>query len=254
MANLCVNAADAIKGSGRIAISTHNVVLDAAACDALPGLLPGAHVLLTVTDTGCGMDAETQAHAFEPFFTTKAEGRGTGLGLATVYGIVKQSGGCIGIDSAPGAGTTFRIYLPGLERGQGAGALDAPAEPPPGGNETVLVVDDERSIRVTTAAHLERLGYTVLMADGPETALRLAREHAGAIDLLLSDMVMPGMSGIELRDRLRPERPGLRTIFITGYTTADFVETEGKEADTMCLTKPVPIRELAIAIRSVLSH
>ncbi len=252
MANLCVNAADAIAGSGRIAIATRNVAMDATVCAGLPGMAPGLYVLLTVADTGCGMDADTVSHVFEPFFTTKDMGRGTGLGLATVYGIVKQSCGCIYVASAPGAGTTFSIYLPALECPGREAAPPVDAGPPPGGNETVLVVDDERSIRVTTAAHLERLGYTVLMADGPETALRLAREHAGAIDLLLSDMVMPGMSGIELRDRLRPERPGLRTVFITGYTAADFVDPEGKGTDAVRLTKPVPLRDLAIAIRSVL--
>jgi PAS domain S-box-containing protein len=254
MANLCVNAADAITGNGRIAIATRNVAIDGTGRAGLPGMATGEYVLLTVADSGCGMDADTLSHVFEPFFTTKGVGRGTGLGLATVYGIVKQSNGFIHVDSAPGAGTTFRIYLPAPECPETEAAPPLAAGPPPGGSETILVVDDERSIRVTAAAHLERLGYTVLMADGPETALRLAREHPGVIDLLLSDMVMPGMGGVELRNRLLSDRPSLKTILITGYTAGEFAEPEGKGTDTVRLTKPVPLRELAIAIRSMLSY
>ncbi len=252
IANLCVNAADAITGSGRIAIATRNVTMDETDCSELPGMTPGTYMLVTVADSGCGMTADTLAHAFEPFFTTKGVGRGTGLGLATVYGIVKQSNGFIQVDSVPGAGTTFSIYLPTLACSERATVPVADAEPTPGGDETILVVDDERSIRITTAAHLERLGYTVLMADGPETALQLARAHVGAIHLLLSDMVMPGMSGVELQASLLAERPNVKTILITGYAAADFFEPEERRAKTVRLTKPVPFKDLARAIRSAL--
>jgi PAS domain S-box-containing protein len=254
VANLCVNAADAVAGNGRIAIATHNAEMDEMACAGLPGMAPGAYVLLTVADTGCGMDADTLAHAFEPFFTTKGVGRGTGLGLATVYGIVKQSDGFIQVDSALGAGTTFGIYLPALGCPETGAAPLTDAEPPPGGSETILVVDDEKSIRVTMAAHLRRLGYTVLVADGPEMALRLAREHSGPIELLLSDMAMPGMSGGELQARLLLERPNVKTILITGYTTAEFVETDGRGAGAVRLAKPLSLRDLASALRSALGE
>ncbi len=252
MANLCVNAADAIAGNGRIAISTRTVVMDEAACAGMPGMAPGAYVQLTVADTGCGMDAETLSHVFEPFFTTKEVGQGTGLGLATVYGIVKQSEGFIQVESARGAGTTFRIYLPVLDGPGEETAACAEAGPPPGGSQTILVVDDERSIRVTTAAHLERLGYRVLTAEGPDRALALAGEHAGTIDLLLSDMVMPGMGGVELRERLATLCPGVKTIFMTGFSAAESAGADGAGSDGMRLAKPVPLRDLAVAIRTVL--
>jgi PAS domain S-box-containing protein len=254
MANLCVNAADAITDHGCIALATHNVAIEESTCTGLPGMRPGNYVLLTVADTGCGMDADTLTHAFEPFFTTKDVGRGTGLGLATVYGIVKQSGGFIYVNSTAGAGTTFSIYLPAVDHPETVALPLADAGPPPGGNETVLVVDDEKSIRVTTAVHLERLGYTVLLADGPEAALQMARAHANTIDLLLSDVVMPGMSGIELRDRLLPERPTLKTIFMTGYTTTELTDPTGKGVEAVHLTKPISLQNLATAIRSVLGN
>lgn len=254
LANLCVNAADAIAGNGHISIATCNAVFDSTPGAEMPGMVPGSYVLVTVTDTGCGMDAETQAHAFEPFFTTKEEGRGTGLGLATVYGIVKQSGGFIYIDSAPGEGTTFRIYLPALEGAKAEAATAVAAAAPPRGTETILIVDDDRSIRLTVAANLDRLGYSVLTADAPDTALRLASEHAGEIDLLLSDVVMPGMSGAELRKRLLASRPGIKTILMSGYAAAGFAASSSDETSTVRLTKPVPTHELAVAVRAVLDN
>lgn len=253
LANLCVNATDAIANTGRIDIATRNLSMDASACAALPGMKPGDHVLLTVSDSGCGMDSETQAHAFEPFFTTKGVGQGTGLGLATVYGIVQQSDGFIGLDSTPGRGTTFSIYFPAVARAESPDAEAPDTGPLPGGKETILLVDDEKSIRVPTAAYLERLGYSVLTADSPEAAIHLAQEHPAVIDLLLSDMVMPGMSGVDLRNHLLSARPAMKSVFMTGYTTRQFDPCPGSAGETVCLMKPVPILDLAVAIRAALS-
>jgi CheY-like chemotaxis protein len=253
LANLCVNATDAIANTGRIDIATRNLSMDASACAALPGMKPGDHVLLTVSDSGCGMDSETQAHAFEPFFTTKGVGQGTGLGLATVYGIVQQSDGFIGLDSTPGRGTTFSIYFPVVARAESPDAEAPDTGPLPGGKETILLVDDEKSIRVPTAAYLERLGYSVLTADSPEAAIHLAQEHPAVIDLLLSDMVMPGMSGVDLRNHLLSARPAMKSVFMTGYTTRQFDPCPGSAGETVCLMKPVPILDLAVAIRAALS-
>jgi PAS domain S-box-containing protein len=251
IANLYVNAADAIVGSGRITIATRNISMSAEACAVLPGLRPGAYVLLSVADTGCGMDDETRARVFEPFFTTKEPGRGTGLGLTTVYGIVKQCNGCIDIDSLPGVGTTVRIYLPAVDNAQ-ASLKAAPSAEPPGGNETILVVDDEQGVRIVVATQIERLGYSVLPAGGPDEAIRLARQHGGTIDLMLSDIVMPGMSGFDLRDCLLADYPRMKTILMTGYTEAERIEREDRQAHTLRLAKPIPIHDLATAIRSVL--
>ena len=253
LANLCVNATDAIADTGWIDIATRNLSMDASACAALPGMEPGDYVLLTVSDTGCGMNAETRSHAFEPFFTTKGVGQGTGLGLATVYGIVQQSDGFIGLDSAPGRGTTFSIYFPTVARAESPDAEAPDTGPLPGGKEIILLVDDEKSIRVPTAAYLERLGYSVLTADSPEAAIHLAQEHPAVIDLLLSDMVMPGMSGVDLRNRLLSARPAMKSVFMTGYTTRQFDPCPGSAGETVCLMKPVSILDLAVAIRAALS-
>ena len=252
LANLCVNAADAIDGGGRVDIATCNVVLDAGDCARMPETEPGDYVLLTVSDDGCGIDGDSLPHVFEPFFTTKELGRGTGLGLATVYGIVKQSRGYIELVSTPGEGTTVRVFLPALDTGSAEPSPHGDGGRMPGGSETILVVDDERSIRETIAVQLRGLGYDVLVADSPESALRLAQESSRPIDLLLTDIVMPGMSGIELRDRLLTLCPGLKTTLITGYTTAGSEAERSDKGATVHLTKPVPIRDLAIAIRSLL--
>jgi CheY-like chemotaxis protein len=215
-------------------------------------MAPGTYIELAVADSGCGMDEETRTHAFEPFFTTKGVGHGTGLGLATVYGIVSQSAGYAAIDSVPGAGTTIRVYLPVVEE---ATAIDAPpvrAERTPGGTETILVVDDERSVRATIAAQLARQGYNVLTADSPDMALLVARQHEGPIALLLTDVVMPGMSGVELRARLLVERPGLKTVFMTGYTVTELPGQFSAAAGTMLLAKPIAASDLVATIRTTL--
>ena len=254
MANLCVNAADAIDGVGKIVISLSNVVMDAHACAAHPEMAPGEYVLLTVQDTGCGMDDETKAKAFEPFFTTKEPGRGTGLGLSTVYGIVRQSNGFIDIVSALGRGTTFRIFFP-VRWGKGPHPVPAPSEETlPGGTETILLVEDEHSIRITLAKSLKHLGYRVLVAEHPEAALSLVREHRDPIQLLLSDVVMPGMSGVTLAARLSGIYPLMETILMSGYAD-ELGRDHGYLAGRATrLAKPISLAVLAKAIRSALAR
>ena len=252
LANLAVNARDAIGGVGKLTIQTTNVTLDEAYCAEHVGSVPGDYVLLALSDDGCGMDAETVGHLFEPFFTTKGVGEGTGLGLATVYGIVRQNNGFIDVCSEPGEGTTFRIYLP---RFRGATVEEADAETPaalPGGDETVLLVEDEKSIRVTAALFLEALGYTVLTADCPQEALRLAAEHPGRIHLLITDVVMPGQSGHDLAAQLATDRPEMKRLFMSGHT-ADVIAHRGVlDEGVEFLGKPFTRDELAQKVREVL--
>lgn len=253
LVNLCVNARDAIVGTGRIDIETAAATLDAAFCAANPGAAAGDYVRLTVRDTGSGMDAETLAHVFEPFFTTKPTGAGTGLGLSTVYGIVKQNDGYIAVASRPGQGATFDVYLPRC-----AAPAKAPTAPPaPGpaveGTSTVLLVDDEPAILAMTAQMLHSLGYAVRAARTPAEALRLAHEHPGPIHLLLSDVVMPGMNGRDLARTLGDLRPGLRVLFMSGYTN-DVIATLGRlDGELPFLRKPFSRDELAAKIREVLA-
>jgi signal transduction histidine kinase/CHASE1-domain containing sensor protein/CheY-like chemotaxis protein len=251
LANLCVNARDAIAGVGRIAIQTAAETLDPAACERLGGLLPGVHARITVRDTGHGIAPEVLPHIFEPFFTTKPTGEGTGLGLATVYGIVKQNGGAIEVETAPGKGAAFHVRFP---------AAAVPAEAPartvagasPRGQGTVLVVEDEPGVLRLCAAVLGRLGYEVLAAGSPDEALDLAARRTGPIDLLLTDVVMPGMSGRALADALVEARPGLRCLFMSGYTP-ETTGRNGVEAERVpLLAKPFDAAELAARVREAL--
>lgn len=252
LANLCVNAADAITGNGVITISTRLVTMDRVSCLEWAGMSPGAYVLLSVSDTGSGMDEATRARAFEPFFTTKEVGRGTGLGLATVYGVVKQSNGFIYIESEPGAGTTIRIFFPASDR-QANELVAAPGGELSRGRETILLVEDEHSIRTMLAKHLARLGYEVLVADHPQRALALAEAHPKPIRLLLSDVVMPGMSGVELQQALAPRQPSMETILMTGYASESVRREAGPGTlPALWLEKPVTLATLAKSIRSVL--
>jgi PAS domain S-box-containing protein len=256
LANLCVNARDAIVGTGKVAIRTENVALDSAWCAAHTGVVPGDYVLLAVSDDGCGMSPDVLAHLFEPFFTTKGIGKGTGLGLATVHGIVKQNAGWIGATSEPGRGTTFTLYLP---RAASAASSAEPlpvsplATPPLRGAETILLVEDEKCVRVTTHYYLEQLGYTVLVADTPAAALRLAGEYAGPIHLLITDVVMPGQNGRDLAARLCESRPGLKCLFMSGYTTDVITQGGVLDAGVQFIPKPFLRNELAGKIRSVLA-
>ena len=252
LANLCVNARDAIDGVGKLTIETENATIDADYCASRAEFVPGDYVVLSVSDDGCGMDAETREHIFEPFFTTKPTGEGTGLGLATVYGIVKQNNGFVSVYSEPGKGTTFKIYLPRF-RGETVGEADTAAPAPlPGGNETILLVEDEKSIRVTAALFLKAFGYTVLAADCPEQALSLAAEHAGEIHLLITDVVMPGQSGRDLARQLATDRPQMKRLFMSGYTANVIAHRGVLDEGVEFLGKPFTRDELARKVREVL--
>ena len=249
LANLCVNARDAIRGPGTLSIRTENHTITAEAHAAQPGLLPGEYVQLAVSDTGSGMDAETLSHIFEPFFTTKDVGEGTGLGLATIYGIAKQNNGCLDVRSAPGQGTTFNIYLP-RHTGQGLPAeKELPAAPAGRGHETILLVEDEPTILRMTARMLMMQGYTVLTAGTPEEAIRLTSEHVGEIDLLMTDVVMPEMNGRVLAEKLLALRPQLKRLFMSGYT-ADIIAHRGViDKGVHFIQKPFTMKGLTTKLR-----
>jgi PAS domain S-box-containing protein len=253
LANLMVNARDAIGGVGKIAIETGNQDIDADYCETHAGFAPGRFVQLAVSDNGRGMDKETQASLFEPFFTTKKMGQGTGLGLATVYGIVKQNNGFINIYSEPGQGSTFKIYLPRQQaEPAAAGIRPSPVETPTG-TETVLLAEDEKPLLKFTRALLEGLGYKVLAAGGPREALRLAEESAEEIHLLLTDVVMPDMSGRELLELLSTLRPGIRSVFMSGYTTNVIAHHGVLDAGVHFIQKPFSRDSLARIIREALT-
>jgi PAS domain S-box-containing protein len=250
--NLAVNARDAMLAGGSLTIETGSEVLDEAAARLHPGVEPGRYAVLSVSDTGHGMTAEVQGRIFEPFFTTKPLGKGTGLGLATVHGIVVQSGGHIRFHSAPGEGTTFKIYLPSAEgAGEPAMASLAAADLPPG-SETILVVEDEQSMREMIRECLQGTGYTVLeAADGAE-AHDVCHGHPGVLDLLITDVVMPGIGGRALAERLQALRPGMRALYISGYTDDAVVLHGVRSAEMAFLQKPFTPQALAVKIRQVL--
>jgi two-component system cell cycle sensor histidine kinase/response regulator CckA len=255
--NLAVNARDAMPQGGELCLSTANVVLGGAALRERPEVRPGSYVLLQVSDTGCGMDREVLGHLFEPFFTTKAPGKGTGLGLATVYGIVKQSDGHIEVESEAGRGTTFRIYLPSLEGSEEAAAGSEAAQhsrDTPGGQETVLLAEDEDGVRSLAREVLQQKGYTVLAACNGEEALSLSEKHAGPIDLLLTDIVMPKLAGWPLAQRLIGQRPGMKIVFMSGFTDSAMVRHGVAMGEVECLLKPFTPDALAEMVRRVLDE
>ena len=253
LANLCVNARDAISGVGRVSIETANVTLDAEYCAGRPELVPGDFVQLAVSDDGCGMDAETLEKAFEPFFTTKKHGQGTGLGLATVYGIARQNGGFVTIFSQPGDGATFRVFLPKAADVIESESVDASAELP-GGDATVLLVEDDNAVRHTTRVFLENLGYNVLPAASSEEAASLSTEHRGPIPLLLTDVVLPDMNGRRLAEQLTERRPEMKCLFMSGHTTDDVADRGVLDTDVDFLPKPVPRDQLARRVFEVLQN
>ncbi|WP_459921997.1 PAS domain S-box protein [Desulfatiferula olefinivorans] len=252
LANVCVNARDAIDNVGSVFIETANTVLDEEVCRRHAGSVPGDYVMLSVSDTGCGMDTETLSHLFEPFFTTKELGKGTGLGLATVYGVVKQNNGLVTVYSEPGQGTTFKIYLPRHTAEEDHRPEKKPEKPPGRGHETILLVEDEPAILKMTSIMLTRQGYTVLAAGTPGEAIRLATEHAGDIHLLISDVVMPEMNGRELGNAILSLYPDIKCLFMSGYT-ANVIAHHGVLNDGVdFIQKPFTKRQLAVTVREVL--
>jgi CheY-like chemotaxis protein len=253
LTNLCVNARDAISGVGMLTLETGNSTIDKESCAANPGAVPGEYVRLVVSDDGSGMDKETLSHLFEPFFTTKVMGKGTGLGLATVYGAVKQNNGFINVDSKNGEGTTFTIHLPRHVGAEGVAEARADAAPAvPRGRETILVAEDEPAILKMIKRVFERQGYTVLTASGPGEALRIAKEHSGEVHLLLSDVVMPDMNGRDLATCLMGLYPHLKLLFMSGFT-ADIIAEKGVlDAGVNFIQKPFSKEELAAKVRAVL--
>jgi PAS domain S-box-containing protein len=251
--NLVVNARDAMPGGGKLTIETANVCLDAKHVGGDVVMQSGQYVMLAVSDTGCGMDAEIQEHIFEPFFTTKEQGHGTGLGLSTVYGIVKQSGGNIWVYSEVGRGTTFKVYLPRVneqveETKPGTAHREAPA-----GWETILLVEDEQMVRNLAARALREQGYSVVEASNGEEALRIAGDHAGKeIHLLLTDMIMPRMNGQELAERLTRSHPHMRVLFMSGYTNRGIVQHGMLKEGALFLPKPFTLEGLTHRVREVL--
>jgi CheY-like chemotaxis protein len=252
--NLVVNARDAMPAGGHLTLRSSRLHLDPAAVSSFPGAMTGPYAVLEVSDTGVGMSEEIQQKMFDPFFTTKGVGEGTGLGLSTVYGIVRQAGGWIKVESRPGMGATFRIGLPLLAEP----VLQARSPKPPPrqlkGSETVLVVEDQDDVRKLALAVLKRFGYQTLEARSGRDALLIAESHAGPIHLMLTDMVMPGMTGTRLAERLRLFRPEIKALYMSGYT-ADVITRYGTlDSGTELIEKPFSPEMLAQKVRMVLGE
>jgi PAS domain S-box-containing protein len=249
LTNLCVNARDSIKGVGKVTIETDNTNLDKEYCHDHLGFVPGDYVMISVSDNGFGMDKETLNNIFEPFFTTKAFGEGTGLGLSTVYGIVKQNNGLINVYSELGKGTTVKIHLPRYIEKVSQPHMQGLEEPAVIGDETILLVEDEKAILRMTTKMLESLGYTVLAASSPAEAIRVSESHPGEIDLLMTDVVMPEMSGPELAKSMLHLYPNLRCLFMSGYTANVIAHHKVLNEAVYFLNKPFSIQDLATKVR-----
>jgi CheY-like chemotaxis protein len=250
--NLVVNARDAMPRGGRLTLETANVELDEKFAGYYATVHPGPHVMLAVSDTGVGMDADLQARLFEPFFTTKEHGKGTGLGLSTTYGIVKQSGGSIWVYSEPGHGTTFKIYLPRCEEPLEDRTAPPPARDAAPGTEFVLLVEDEPEVRRLVEKLLRLKGYRVLSAASPAEAIAISKRHEAPIELLLTDVIMPGMNGRELSRVLAASRPRMRVLYMSGYTDAAMSQQGILPQGTAFLSKPFTPEALARKVREVL--
>jgi PAS domain S-box-containing protein len=250
--NLAVNARDAMPEGGKLTIRTKGLELGTALLENEYRVQAGHYACLTVSDTGVGMDANTKARAFEPFFTTKEHGKGTGLGLATVYGVVKQSGGYIEVDSAPGAGTVFRIYLPLTAEAPEKKALEPVGVPLQPGKETILVAEDESSMRALLVNILTGYGFNVLQAEDGDEALAISRRYRGPLELLLTDVIMPGMGGKTLAEHIRRERPETTVIYMSGYTGHTYMEQWPLEPGCFLLTKPFLQQDLCRTVANAL--
>ena len=250
--NLAVNSRDAMPKGGRLTIRTANVDLDKSYTRLHVGSQPGAYVMLDVTDTGCGMDEATLGQIFEPFFTTKEQGKGTGLGMSTVYGIVKQSGGYIWVDSKLGLGTSCKIFFPRVEQAVMTPKVREVLAGPAGGKETILLVEDEGSVAILARRVLEREGYRVLEAREGQEALRISGRYVGPIHMILTDVVMPVMSGREVAHRLLSERPEVKVLYMSGYTDDEVLQHGILDCDIGFLQKPFTDDTLARKVREVL--
>jgi two-component system, cell cycle sensor histidine kinase and response regulator CckA len=251
--NLAVNARDAMPEGGKLVIETANIYLDEEYCSQHTNVIPGNYVTLAISDTGCGISHDVKQHIFEPFFTTKSLGHGTGLGLATTFGTVRQAGGSIEVYSEPDQGTSFKIYLPRVEAQAEQVIQEKPDANISCGTETVLIVEDETSVRELALRILRHLGYNVLSASNGGEALILTEKHRETIDLLMTDVVMPGMNGRELAERLLRIQPGMKVLFTSGYTENVIVHHGIVEDNLNFIGKPYSMQALALKIREVLA-
>jgi len=250
--NLVVNARDAMPGGGTVVVETANVLLDAEYCAPRDALEPGPYVLLSVKDTGCGMTPDVLTRVFEPFFTTKPLGKGTGLGLSTVYGIVKQNDGFITVDSTPGEGTTFKVFLPATATPVPTVEAVSASARARGGSETVLLCEDEASVRILARRMLELGGYTVLTAENGPHAIEIADAYEGPIHLLITDVIMPGMNGQQLAQELHARRPETSVLYVSGYSL-DVIAHHGVVDDNIKLIeKPFSLRRLLDGVQTAL--
>ncbi len=253
LVNLCVNARDAIKDTGKVTIAMSNTIIEENDLAVHPRFIPGRYVLLTISDNGCGMDPDTLSHLFEPFFTTKKVGEGTGLGLATTYGIIKQNKGFVLVESGLGQGTTFKIFLP-CYQAKSTSVFEAKVENIERGHETILLVEDEPMVLEMASRMLKQLGYLVLPASTPGEAILLAKEHAGGIDLLMTDVVMPEMNGRDLAKNLLTLYPNLNRLFMSGYTADVIAHHSVLDEGVHFIQKPFTLKDLSCKVREVLEQ